>query len=136
MRPDRLSSDPHTVMPLSQIGVHMASKRLTVSVPEDVHEALMAECEEEGRSASDVVREVLMHRYGFNRMATVGEVAEHAIRRGLTNAEALEEVKKAIPAAKTSLDSVSWYRSQLRQRKEGDDVPTDAEIKRQRKQSE
>lgn len=102
--------------------------RISVSVPDDVYEAIVAEAEESGRKVSDVVRDsVTQHMFG-ERWQSIGQVAEAAIREGLTNSETLERVKDLFPEANTSPSSVSWYRARLR--KQGEDVPTDIEARR------
>ncbi len=58
---------------------------------------------------------------------TVASVACAALRAGKTNEQALAEVKKAFPKAKASLNSMNWYRSQLRA--DGEKVPTMRELK-------
>ena len=104
--------------------------RVSVSLPDDVYEAIVAEAEESGRKVSDVVRDaVTQHMFG-ERWESIGEVAEAAIRDGLTNAETLERVRERFPEASTSAASVAWYRARLR--KAGADVPTDIEARRDR----
>jgi len=44
----------------------------------------------------------------------IEKVAEDALRRGLTNQEALEEVLRIHLTAKTSIKSIMWYRNRLR----------------------
>mgnify|MGYP007020376093 CR=1 FL=1 len=61
---------------------------------------------------------------------TVGKAAEAAIREGLTNEEALGRVMEMFPHAKTSRESVAWYRSKLR--KDDPSVPTDREAQARR----
>lgn len=59
---------------------------------------------------------------------TIGSVAEEAIRRGASNADALRAVKKRFPEAGTSLPCMNWYRNKLR--KAGEPVPTQRELSR------
>lgn len=106
----------------------MGAKRITITLPEDVYDALSAEAEEAGRKLSDVVRDAVTQLLFGQRWQSIGEVAEAAIRAGRTNAEALEEVRSRFPEARTSPESVAWYRSRLR--KLGEDVPTDVEARR------
>lgn len=104
--------------------------RVSVSLPDDVYEALMAEAEESRRKVSDVVRDAVTQLVAGERWQSIGEVAEGAIRKGLTNAEVLERVRATFPGAQTSPASVAWYRARLR--KAGEDVPTDIEARRDR----
>jgi hypothetical protein len=57
----------------------------------------------------------------------IGTVARDAIRKCLTNEEALREVLSTFPAARTSIKCIKWYRHGMR--KAGEDVPTEAEAK-------
>lgn len=61
---------------------------------------------------------------------TIGSVVEKAIRAGATDAEALATVRVAFPSARTTPDSIAFYRSRLRSA--GEAVPTSSEIKRSR----
>lgn len=108
----------------------MAAKRITVTLPEDVYDALSAEAEDTGRKLSDVVRDAVTQLLSGERWQSIGEVAEGAIREGKTNAEALEAVRARFPEANTSPESVAWYRSRLR--KAGEDVMSDVEARRDR----
>ena len=56
----------------------------------------------------------------------IEKVAEDAIRRGLSNQEALDEVLRVHPNAKTKIASVMWYRNRLRSN--GENVPKAREI--------
>ncbi len=58
----------------------------------------------------------------------VGSAACEAIRAGATNEEALTQVQKKFPKAKTSLASINWYRNKLRS--DGEDVKTARELKK------
>lgn len=51
----------------------------------------------------------------------IEKVAEDAIRRGLSNQDALAEVLRIHPSAKTKIASISWYRNRLRSN--GEDIP-------------
>jgi len=51
----------------------------------------------------------------------IGAVAREAILAGKTNQEALDLVKKEFPGANTTLNSINWYRNDLR--KKGHKVP-------------
>ena len=101
-----------------------------MTLPDDAYEALAAEAEETGRKLSDVVRDAVTEHLSVERWQSIGEVAEGAIRDGLTNAETLEAVMAKFPNARTSPSSVAWYRARLR--KAGEDVPTDIEARRDR----
>lgn len=56
----------------------------------------------------------------------IEKVAEDAIRRGLSNQEALDEVLRVHPNAKTKIASITWYRNRLRSN--GENVPMAREI--------
>lgn len=58
---------------------------------------------------------------------TVASVAEAALRAWATDAEALAAVRSRLPDARTSADSIAFYRSRLRSR--GEDVPTSTEAR-------
>lgn len=104
--------------------------RVSVSLPDDVYDAVMAEAEETRRKVSDVVRDAVTQVIAGERWQSIGQVAEAAMLEGLTNAEALEKVRKAFPKARTSPSSIAWYRVKLR--KDGEVVPTDIEARRDR----
>lgn len=106
----------------------MTAKRITVTLPEDVYDALAAEAEETGRKLSDIVRDAVTLLLAGERWQSIGEIAEEAIREGRTNAETLEIVRAKFPEARTSPASVAWYRARLR--KIGEDVLTDIEARR------
>lgn len=57
----------------------------------------------------------------------VGTVVCEAIRAGKTNQEALEAAQAEFPAAKTTMNSVNWYRNKLRA--DGENVPSARELK-------
>ena len=59
---------------------------------------------------------------------TVGDIAKEAIIAGKTNEQALAAVKAEMPAAKTSLASVNWYRNQAR--KDDKTIPTARALKK------
>lgn len=104
--------------------------RVSVSLPDDVYEAVVAEAEETRRKVSDVVRDAVTQTLAGERWLSIGNVAEQAMREGLTNAETLQRVLAQFPEAKTSPSSIAWYRVKLR--KAGEDVPTDIEARRDR----
>ena len=107
------------------------AKRITVSLPPDVYAALMEEAEISGRTVSDLVRVSLIETMALSKWENIGQIAERAIRGGATNQEALEQVRERFPQAGTSPSSIAWYRSRLR--KDGIDVPTDAQARRLRR---
>ncbi|MEM7120549.1 MAG: ribbon-helix-helix protein, CopG family [Pseudomonadota bacterium] len=108
----------------------MAARRITVTLPEDVYDALTAEAEESQRKLSDLVRDAVTQLLSGDRWRSIGDVAEEYIREGLTNAEVLEAVRERFPEARTSMQSVAFYRSRLR--KAGENVMSDAEARRDR----
>lgn len=58
---------------------------------------------------------------------TIGSVARENLKAGKTNEQVLEAVKKQFPDGGTSLQSVSWYRNDMRSK--GDKVSTAKEAK-------
>lgn len=58
---------------------------------------------------------------------TIGSVAREAILAGQSNKEALETVKGQFPDCKTTMNSINWYRNDLR--KKGHDVPSPKKAK-------
>lgn len=58
---------------------------------------------------------------------TIGSVAREAILDGQSNKEALETVRDQFPDCKTTLNSINWYRNDLR--KKGHDVPSPRKAK-------
>lgn len=104
--------------------------RVSVSLPDDVYDAVIAEAEEKRLKVSDVVRDAVTQVLYGERWLSIGHVAEQAMREGLTNQEALDRVLAQFPEAKTSAASIAWYRVKLR--KAGEEVPTDIEARRDR----
>ena len=103
-------------------------KRLTISLREDQYLGLEEVAEDLGMNLSDAAREainayLLQEHWG----ATIGETARRAIRSGSTNDEALEKVLAEFPHARTSRESIAWYRSRLR--REDPAIPTDREAR-------
>lgn len=90
-------------------------KRITIAIEEDQYVGLEEVAADLGCSISEAAREAI-NRYLLEEhwKATVGSVARKAIADGLTNAEALEQVRERFPHARTSLKSVAWYRSRMR----------------------
>jgi metal-responsive CopG/Arc/MetJ family transcriptional regulator len=103
-------------------------KRLTVSLREDQYLGLEEVAEDLGMNLSDAAREainayLLREHWGD----TIGRVAEKAIVDGATNDEALQIVLKTFPHAKTTRESIAWYRARMR--RENRQVPTDREAR-------
>jgi len=48
----------------------------------------------------------------------IGEVARDCIRKGMSNKQATEEVKRLIPTAKTTEACIAWYRNDMRKKGE------------------
>lgn len=63
----------------------------------------------------------------------VGTVIKEQLRAGATNETALAAVQKEFPEAKTTLATVSWYRTSLRS--VGETVPSAREVKRAAKEA-
>jgi len=61
----------------------------------------------------------------------IGKIAEAEIIKGKTDEEALAEVKRYFPDAKTTIQCIEHYRSKLR--KEGYDLPTSSEARNKRR---
>jgi predicted transcriptional regulator len=109
-------------------------KRISVSLQEDQYIGLEEIAEDMGISISDAAREainsyLLTEHWG----QTIGKLAEAEIGKGLTNEEVLERVLAKFPHAKTSRESVAWYRSKMR--RIDPSVPTDREAKVRRSES-
>lgn len=108
-------------------------KRITVSLREDQYAGLEEVAEDLGVSLSDAAREainafLLKEHWG----RTVGTLAEAEIKKGLTNEEVLAKVLAKFPHARTTKESIAWYRSKMR--REDPEVPTDREAKSRRGQ--
>ena len=103
-------------------------KRLTVTLPEEYVSGLEDVAGDMNTTVSEAVREAvvwyLMEHYW---KATIGAVAQKAIIDGATNEDALKAVKRKFPQAATSMASISWYRSKLRN--EDASVPTNREAR-------
>ncbi len=98
--------------------------RITVSLYDDQYLGVAEVAEDMNVSLSDAVREIVTRYLAMGLWKnTIGSEAERAILTGKTNQEALEQVLKKFPDARTTLASVAWYRAKLR--RERDDVPTD-----------
>jgi hypothetical protein len=113
------------------------SRRLSVSLEDDLHDALALEAEEAGRSLADVIRDRLRASV-FGVQASggvhgVGDLAERLLSEGLTNEAVLGRIRAEMPDARTSLSSVAWYRSNMKRR--GLPVISQVEAKRQERNS-
>ena len=64
----------------------------------------------------------------------VGKLIREKLAERATNDEVLAAVREAFPDSSTSTATVSWYRNAMR--KEGLDVPTARDLKRERKAAE
>ncbi|SFJ33481.1 ribbon-helix-helix protein, CopG family [Albimonas pacifica] len=94
--------------------------RLSVSLDDDLYQALALEAEEAGRSLADVIRDRLrasiFGEEAVGEVRNVGELAESLLAQGLTNEAVLAEVRRRLPDAKTSPASVAWYRSNMKRK--------------------
>ena len=90
-------------------------RRVTVTLPQDLVDALHDIAEDTRVSVSEAVREALNHYLFTERWPSIGKV---------------DVVKKQFPGASTSSGSVSWYRSKLR--RTDPSVPTDRQAREQR----
>lgn len=110
--------------------------RLTLTLEPAVYEALAEKSARSGRSLADTAREILRAELLgaddvpqlLGRTEGVAELAEHAIRAGMTNEAAANHIRKNLPGANTTEASVRWYRSRMRKR--GENVPTQVEARR------
>lgn len=64
----------------------------------------------------------------------VGQLIRERLQARATNDEVLAEVRERFPDSNTSTATVSWYRNAMR--KEGLEVPTARDLKRERKAAE
>lgn len=101
---------------------------MSVTLPDDIYDALVEASERTGRPQSDLIRDAIVQMLDRGPWRGIGQIAEAEIRAGATNEEAVQAVLKAHPNANTSTDSVSWYRSKLR--KSGERIPTNAQALR------
>lgn len=95
------------------------SFKMNLTLEDDLHQVLAAEAEDTRRSLADVIRDRLRESVLGGSKAEakgVGGLAVKLLSKGYTNERVLEEVQKAFPQAKTSLSSISWYRSDMRRR--------------------
>ena len=105
-------------------------RRVTVTLPQGLVDALHDMAEDGRVSVSEAVREALNHYLFTERWPSIGEVAKRELKAGKSNLEVLEIVKKQFPGASTSLGSISWYRSKLR--RTDPSVPTDRQAREKR----
>jgi Arc/MetJ-type ribon-helix-helix transcriptional regulator len=102
-------------------------QRVTVTLPQDLVDALHDIAEDTRVSVSEAFREALNFYLLTERWKSVGEVAKKAIEAGKTNQEVLETVQAECPGSVTSLGSISWYRSRIR--RDDQTVPTDRQAR-------
>lgn len=119
-------------MSLEDSGSSKMQKRISVSLREDQYVGLEEVAEDLGINLSDAAREainsyLLKEHWG----QTIGTLAEAKIRDGHTNDEVLASVLNRFPHAKTTRESIAWYRSRLR--RENPEVVTDREAQARRK---
>ena len=105
-------------------------RRVTVTLPQELVDALQDMAEDSRASISEAVREALNHYLFTERWPSIGKVAGDEIKRGKSNQEVLELVQKRFRGASTSLGSISWYRSKLR--RQDPSVPTDRQARKER----
>lgn len=105
--------------------------RVTVTLPQDLVNALQDMSQDMRVSVSEAVREALNYYLLTHRWETVGALAKHEIKAGKSNEQVLAAVRKKFPRAATSLGSISWYRSHMRRKDPS--LPTDHQAKAERK---
>ena len=105
-------------------------RRVTVTLPPELVDALHDMAEDARGSVSAAVREALNHYLFTDRWPSIGKVVKKELEAGKTNLEVLEIVRKQFPGASTSLGSVIWYRSKLR--RTNPSVPTDRQAREKR----
>ena len=104
------------------------TRRLTISLREDQYVGLEEVAEDLGMNLSDAAREAInAYLLSDHWGPTIGKLAEKSIRDGATNEEALTKVQAAFPHAKTSRESIAWYRSRMR--RDDPAIPTDREAR-------
>ena len=105
------------------------SNRLSISLEDDLYEALIEEAEDQGRPIAEVIRDHIRNSvFGTESHKPIARLAEKYLMEGLTNAAVLEKIKKDRPDARTSMASIVWYRSNLK--RQGKDVISDVQAKR------
>jgi len=102
--------------------------RVTVTVPDDLYDLVKERAAERGWGFSDEVRSLLYSALGTDHTQTkIGETTERAIKRGLTNSQVLDEVRRVHGADRGSMHTVAFYRSKLR--KVDPSIMSDAEAR-------
>ena len=115
-------------MPETDAASSRMMKRLTVSLREDQYVGLEEVAEDLGMNLSDAAREAInAYLLADHWGATIGKLAQKSIRDGATNEAALAKVQSAFPHARTSPQSIAWYRSRMRRDDPG--IPTDREAR-------
>ncbi|MEM6288805.1 MAG: hypothetical protein AAF845_16830 [Bacteroidota bacterium] len=102
-----------------------------LTLDEALRSELERRAEESGRPIAELAREAV--RVGLFGEETsppvaIGDMARSLILEGLTNEAVVERVLAAVPDAKTSKESVAWYRSDMKKR--GLPVPSQVEARR------
>lgn len=105
-------------------------RRITITLPQELVDALQDMAEDSRVSVSEAVREALNSYLFAEQWQSIGELAGSEIQAGKTNQEVLEVVKRKFPGASTSLGSISWYRSKLRRTDQS--IPTDRQARERR----
>lgn len=108
-------------------------KRISVALQEDQYIGLEEVAEDMGLTLADAAREainsyLLTEHWGH----TVGSLAKSEIERGLTNEEVLEKVLAKFPHARTTRESIAWYRSRMRRDSPEQGIMTDREARERR----
>ncbi len=109
---------------------HGNMRRVTVTLPQELVDALHDMAEDARVSVSEAVREALNHYLFTERWKSIGEVAKRELEERKTNQEVLDIVQHQFRGASTSLGSISWYRSKLR--RTDPSVPTDRQAREER----
>ncbi len=105
------------------------SNRLSLSLEDDLYDALVEEAEDQGRPIAEVIRDHLRNSVlGQEKQKPIVELAERLLMGGLTNEAVLEKILEERPEARTSLASIAWYRSNLK--KHGKPVISQVQAKR------
>ena len=106
--------------------------RITVSMPDDVHDALVDQAESENRTVSSIV----VHHVRNNMVAqdilylpwaAAVTVARDAIRGGFTDDFALRLAREKYPTL--TIETVEWVRWDLRIVREEEGIPRDREAR-------
>ncbi|MCQ8186437.1 hypothetical protein [Parvularcula maris] len=106
-------------------------KKISVSIEEGTFAAMHQVADMRAMTVPDLIRSTLAGAFGGEGSEAssplVKDVAEEAIREGLTNEETMARVREKCPGSSPTPASISWYRTRLR--KNGEPVKTDAEAK-------